>query len=84
MGDTARLINADVNGARNILRKFKKSWFDLVTRLKQVIRVRIYEFGKDISESLLFAGIRSRGQREPATRDKGWRNQPLFLRSLRL
>ncbi|WP_456484948.1 RNA-guided endonuclease InsQ/TnpB family protein [Desulfurobacterium sp.] len=51
------LINADVNGARNILRKFKKSWFDLVTGLKQVVRIRIYRMNKGISESLLFAGI---------------------------
>jgi len=28
-------INADVNGARNILRKFKRKWFDLVTGLKK-------------------------------------------------
>ena len=51
------LINADVNGARNILRKFKRKWFDLVTGLKKVVRVRIYEFGKGISESLQIAGI---------------------------
>lgn len=51
------LINADVNGARNILRKFKKKWFDLVTGLKKVVRVRIYSFKGGISESLRFAGI---------------------------
>ena len=51
------LINADVNGARNILRKFKKKWCDLVTGLKKVVRIRIYEFGKGISESLQFTGI---------------------------
>ena len=51
------LINADVNGARNILRKFKKNWFDLVTGLKRIVRLRIYKLGKGISESLLFAGI---------------------------
>jgi len=50
-------INADVNGARNILRKFKRKWFDLVTGLKQVVRIRIYKLGKGISEFLLFAGI---------------------------
>ncbi len=36
-------INADVNGARNILRKFKKKWFDLLS--------------EGISESLQYAGI---------------------------
>jgi putative transposase len=51
------LINADVNGARNILRKFKKRWFDLVTGLGKVVRVRIYRMSEGISESLLFAGI---------------------------
>ncbi len=59
------LINADVNGARNILRKFKRKWFDLVTGLKQVIRVRIYEFGKGISESLQIAGIGVEGGVNP-------------------
>ena len=51
------LINADVNGARNILRKFKKKWFDLVTGLKKVVKVRIYNLSEGISKSLLFAGI---------------------------
>jgi putative transposase len=51
------LINADVNGARNILRKYKKSWFDLVTGLKGVVRIRIYKLSEGISESLLYAGI---------------------------
>lgn len=55
------LINADVNGARNILRKFKKKWFDLVTGLKRVLRVRIYKLSKGISESLLYAGIGAYG-----------------------
>jgi putative transposase len=36
--------NADVNGARNILRKFKKSWHDVITGLKQTVRLRV--FGK--------------------------------------
>jgi len=51
------LVNADVNGARNILRKFKKNWFDLVTGLKKVVKIRIYKLSKGISKSLLFAGI---------------------------
>ena len=38
------LINADVNGARNILRKFKKRFHDYITGLKQTIRIRV--FGK--------------------------------------
>ena len=46
-----------MNGARNILRKYKKSWFDLVTGLKGVVRIRIYKLTKGISESLLYAGI---------------------------
>lgn len=50
-------INADVNGARNILRKFKKKWFDLVTGLKETVRIRIYKLSEGISESLLYAGI---------------------------
>ncbi|RUM59076.1 MAG: transposase [Persephonella sp.] len=37
-------INADVNGARNILKKFKKSFHDNITGLKQTIRIRV--FGK--------------------------------------
>ena len=52
-----RLINSDVNGARNILRKFKKNWFDLVTGLKKVVRIRIYKISEGISEFLLYAGI---------------------------
>ncbi len=38
------LVNADVNGARNILRKFKKNWHDYITGLKKVVRIRV--FGK--------------------------------------
>lgn len=38
------LVNADVNGARNILKKFKKSWHDVITGLKQTVRLRV--FGK--------------------------------------
>ena len=37
-------VNADVNGARNILKKFKKSFHDYITGLKKVIRIRV--FGK--------------------------------------
>ena len=58
-------INADVNGARNILRKFKRKWFDLVTGLKKVVKIRIYKLGKGISESLLFAGIGVEGGVNP-------------------
>ncbi len=50
-------INADVNGARNILRKFKRKWFDLVTGLKKAVKVRIYKLSEGISESLQYAGI---------------------------
>ena len=39
------------------LRKFKKKWFDLVTGLKRVVRIRVYKLTKGISESLLYAGI---------------------------
>jgi len=59
------LINADVNGARNILRKFKKKWIDLVTGLKKVVKVRIYKLSEGISESLLFAGIGVEGGVNP-------------------
>ncbi len=38
------LVNADVNGARNILKKFKKSFYDCITGLKQTVRIRL--FGK--------------------------------------
>ncbi len=38
------LVNADVNGARNILKKFKKRFHDYITGLKKVIRIRV--FGK--------------------------------------
>lgn len=37
-------INADVNGARNILKKFKNDFHDLITGLKQTVRIRV--FGK--------------------------------------
>ncbi len=37
-------VNADVNGARNILKKFRKSFHDCITGLKQTIRIRV--FGK--------------------------------------
>ena len=59
------VINADVNGARNILRKFKKNWFELVTGLKKVVRIRIYKLFEGISESLLFAGIGVEGGVNP-------------------
>ena len=59
------LVNADVNGARNILRKFKKKWFDLVTGLKRVVKVRIYKLSEGISESLLYAGIGVEGGVNP-------------------
>ena len=59
------LINADVNGARNILRKFKKKWFDLVTGLKRVVRIRIYKPSEGISESLLYTGIGVEGGVNP-------------------
>ena len=38
------LVNADVNGARNILKKFKKNFHDYITGLKQTVRIRV--FGK--------------------------------------
>ncbi len=38
------LVNADVNGARNILKKFKKRFHDYITGLKQTVRIRV--FGK--------------------------------------
>ncbi len=38
------LVNADVNGARNILKKFKKSFHDYITGLRQTVRIRV--FGK--------------------------------------
>ncbi len=59
------LINADVNGARNILRKFKKKWFDLLTGLGKVVRIRIYKMSESISESLLYAGIGVEGGVNP-------------------
>ncbi|WP_457624575.1 zinc ribbon domain-containing protein, partial [Persephonella sp.] len=37
-------INADVNGARNILKKLKKRFHDSITGLKKTIRLRV--FGK--------------------------------------
>lgn len=37
-------INADVNGARNILKKFKNTFHDLITGLMQTVRIRV--FGK--------------------------------------
>ncbi|WP_170145605.1 hypothetical protein, partial [Hydrogenothermus marinus] len=39
-----------------ILRKFKKKWFDLITGLKKVVKIRLYRL-KGISESLLDEGI---------------------------
>ncbi|WP_457628117.1 zinc ribbon domain-containing protein, partial [Persephonella sp.] len=43
-------INADVNGARNILKKFKKRFHDSITGLKQTIRVRVFGRLKQISD----------------------------------
>ncbi|WP_456455988.1 zinc ribbon domain-containing protein, partial [Thermovibrio sp.] len=59
------LLNADVNGARNILRKFKKRWFDLATGLKEIVRIRIYRLSEGISESLQYAGIGVEGGVNP-------------------
>ena len=33
------LINVDVNGARKILKKYKKNFYDLITGIKQVKRI---------------------------------------------
>ena len=44
------------------LRKFKKNWFELVTGLKRIVRLRIYKLGKGIFESLVFAGIGVEGR----------------------
>ncbi len=43
-------INADVNGARNILKKFKKNFHDCITGLKQTIRLRVFGRLKQISD----------------------------------
>ncbi len=52
-----RIINADVNGARNILRKFDRGWFDLIIGLKRTVKVRIYNLTEGISKFLQYAGI---------------------------
>ncbi|WP_457641062.1 IS200/IS605 family accessory protein TnpB-related protein, partial [Persephonella sp.] len=43
-------INADVNGARNILKKFKKTFHDCITGLKQTVRIRVFGKVKQISD----------------------------------
>ncbi|WP_457641162.1 RNA-guided endonuclease InsQ/TnpB family protein, partial [Persephonella sp.] len=43
-------VNADVNGARNILKKFKKSFHDYITGLKQTVRIRVFGKLKQISD----------------------------------
>jgi len=43
-------INADVNGARNILKKFKKSFHDYITGLKRTIRLRVFGKLKQVSD----------------------------------
>lgn len=35
-------VNADVNGARNILKKYKRDFHDYITGLKQTVRVRVF------------------------------------------
>ncbi|WP_083793082.1 RNA-guided endonuclease TnpB family protein [Hydrogenivirga sp. 128-5-R1-1] len=35
-------VNADVNGARKILKKFKKSFHDYITGLRQTVRIRVF------------------------------------------
>ncbi len=50
---------------RNILRKFKKKWFDLVKGLKRVFKIKIYKFSEGISEFLLFARIGVEGGVNP-------------------
>ena len=44
-------VNADVNGARNILKKFKKSFHDYTTGLKETIRLRVFGKVKSSSKS---------------------------------
>jgi len=39
---TLGFINADVNGARNILKRFKKSFHDYITGLKRTIRIKVF------------------------------------------
>jgi len=46
-------------------RKKKRKWFDLVTGIKKVVKIRIYKLGEGISESLLFAGIGVEGSVNP-------------------
>ncbi|SNZ11175.1 transposase, IS605 OrfB family, central region, partial [Persephonella hydrogeniphila] len=43
-------VNADVNGARNILKKFKKSFHDYITGLKRTVRIRVFGKLKQISD----------------------------------
>jgi outer membrane receptor protein involved in Fe transport len=54
-------INADMNGAKNIQRNLKKSYFDFVTRIKRVKRKVIYKLSEGIFKFLLFAGIGAKG-----------------------
>ena len=50
------VINADVNGARNILKKFKKSFHDYITGLRQTIRIRVFGKLKSSRESVQIYG----------------------------
>jgi len=50
------LVNADVNGARNILKKFKKSFHDYITGLKKTIRVRVFGRLKSSPKSVQIYG----------------------------
>jgi len=50
------LINADVNGARNILRKTLRKWNDLVTGLGRVIKIRLYRFSRKVSPNPVVSG----------------------------
>jgi len=49
-------INADVNGARNILKKFIKNFHDYTTGLKQTIRIRVFGRLKSSPDSVQVYG----------------------------
>ncbi|WP_456392339.1 RNA-guided endonuclease InsQ/TnpB family protein [Persephonella sp.] len=49
-------VNADVNGARNILKKFKKRFHDYIAGLKQTIRIRLFGKVKSSPESVRVYG----------------------------
>jgi len=66
-------INADVNGARNILKKFKKGFHDYITGLKETIKIRVFGRLKSSPKSVQVYGQIGVARCEVCFKSKMWK-----------